>query len=140
MKRTSLKAKKPWRPKVKPMKRGSGFKTRTTLKATKPMNRVGRVGRANISACKKIAVIAAKEGLDYCEIGRLYLPQMKMVECLGSFTLASAHRHKRAHYKGDPEQLSDKKQWVKACVNCHDAIEFDAELTDKVFGKLRGPE
>ena len=132
-----LRAKKPWRPKVKPMKRGGGFKTRTPLKATKPMNRVGKVGRANISACKKIAVIAAKEGLDYCEIGRLNLPAMKEVECLGSFTLASAHRHKRAWYKGDAELLADRDQWVKACVNCHDAIEFDGDLTEEVFNRLR---
>lgn len=115
----------------------SGLKTRTTLKARKPMNKVGRVGRANMAANKKIAVIAKKEGLDYCEIGRLGLKEMKDIECLGAFTLASAHKHKRAHYKGDADLLSDKKEWVKACVNCHDAIEHNKALTEFVFKKLR---
>lgn len=137
MKRTRLTAKKAWNPTRKPMKRGSGFKTRTPLKATKPMNRVGKVGRANLAANKKIRVIAEKDGLDYCEIGRLNMPELKGTECLGSFTLASAHRHKRAWYKGDAELLADKDQWVKACVNCHNGIEFDADLTDEVFNRLR---
>ena len=137
MKRTPLKASKPWRPKVKPMSRGGGFKKRSPLKMNKPMNRVGKVGRANISACKKIAVIAKKEGLDYCEIGRANFMVMRKVDCLGSFTLATAHKHKRAHYKGDPELLSDRNEWVKACVNCHDAIEHNKELTESVFDSLR---
>lgn len=104
------------------------------------MNKIGRVGRANIAANKRIADITKKEDLHRCEICALHLPELQGVECTESFTLANAHRHKRAYYKGDPEALSDRRQWVKACVGAHDAIEHDAELTARVFEILRGPE
>lgn len=54
--------------------------------------------------------------------------------------LTNAHRHKRSWYKGDVELLSDRKQVIKGCVNCHDAIEHNKELTEEIFTKLRGGE
>ena len=51
--------------------------------------------------------------------------------------LAPAHKHKRAWYKGDVELLSDYKEWVCSCVSCHQKIEFNQELTDKIFKKCR---
>lgn len=101
------------------------------------MNKVGKVGRANIKANASIRAYSEKHGLDTCEIGPTGLVKC---ECLGKFTVANAHRHKRAYYKGDPVLLADPQQWVKACVNCHDAIEHDPELTEEVFMKLRGEE
>ena len=64
MKRTQLKANpdkiRAWKQRSKPLaaksslKARTGLKASTTLKARKPMNRVGKVGRANIAANKKI--------------------------------------------------------------------------------------
>ena len=143
--KTPLRAKKAWNSVRKPMSHGTGFKntgstlkshtglkTRTTLKATKPMNKIGKVGKANIKANKIIRAYSEKHNLESCEL--------KFKGCLGKFTMANAHRHKRAFYKGDPELLSDPKQWVKACTPCHDRIEHNEALTKSEFSRLRGPE
>ena len=81
-----------------------------------PLKRIGKIGKANLEARKKIAL----EG------------------CLGGIYLSPAHRHKRAWYHGSVELLSDYKQWVSACVRCHNQIEHDSILTESVFNKLRG--
>lgn len=120
-----LRARKPWNPKR------STLKVRTVLKATKPMKKVGKVGRANSAARKQIAIIAEKIDMKKCELG--------LVGCLISWPLAPAHRHKRAWYKGDAKLLADPKQWVCACQGCHDTIEFDPVLTEEIFMRLRGP-
>ncbi len=96
------------------------------------MRKVGTVGQANINSRKKIAEIAEEKCLDYCEIG--------FPDCLHTMYLAPAHRHKRAWYKGDEELLADYKQWLSLCVKCHDKIEFDEELTEQEFIRLRGSE
>lgn len=147
--KSSLQARKPWNYTRKPLaqrgslqsrstlKTTSTLKAKTTLKATKPMKKIGKVGKANIAANKIIRAHADKHGLDSCEVCRLGLPEFQGIECTGSFALTTAHKHKRAHYKGDPDQLSDPKEWVKACVTSHDRMEHDRALTDKVFGILR---
>ena len=96
------------------------------------MRRIGKVGRANIASRKKIAEIAEEKELERCEIN--------LEGCTKTWPLAPAHRHKRAYYKGDAEKLADEKQWVVACQNCHDLIEFNAALTEEVFIRLRGEE
>lgn len=95
-----------------------------------PLKRIGRVGRANMEANR---ILREKLGhITSCEI--------KLDGCLGSFTLANVHRHKRLFYKGDAERLSDTRQVVRGCQNCHDKIEHNKELTEAVFMKLRGLE
>ncbi len=96
------------------------------------LNRIGATGRANIEARKQIAVIAEEMGLTHCEL--------RLEGCLGTFPLAPAHRHKRAWYRGEVEQLADVRQWVAACQSCHDHIEHDQELTEACFLDLRGAE
>lgn len=93
------------------------------------MRKIGKIGKSNIKARKIIAEISEEKGLTYCEI--------QMEECLGGSFLAPAHKHKRAWYQGDVELLSDYNQWVAACVNCHNEIEHDEELTLEVFKQLR---
>ena len=94
-----------------------------------PLKKIGKTGEANIEARKRIAEIAEEKGLDYCEIG--------LEGCLNFAFLAPAHKHKRAWYKGDVELLADYNEWVCACVSCHNLIEHNQELTDKIFKKLR---
>lgn len=137
MKRTPLKSDpnkvRAWQQRSrKPLAQRTGLKQGSTLKAKKPMNRVGKVGRANLKANKMIREYSEQHDLDTCEIG--------LHGCLGKFTVANAHRHKRSWYKGDADKLADPKQWVKACQCCHDKIEHDAALTEEVFMRLRGEE
>lgn len=94
-----------------------------------PLNKIGKIGNANKLARQKIAEIAEELSLNYCEIG---LPS-----CLVTSFLAPAHKHRRGWYKGDVELLADYEQWVSACVNCHDKLEVDKELTERFFSKLR---
>jgi len=55
--------------------------------------------------------------------------------------LGFAHRHKRRWYKGkDPSLLDDFNQTVLACQPCHEKIEYDKELTQEMFMRLRGEE
>ena len=93
------------------------------------LNKIGRTGRANIEARKRIAEIAEEKGLNHCEL--------RFSGCTGSWPLAPAHKNKRNYYQGDVEKLSDFKQWVVACTSCHDRIENNKELTKIVFEKLR---
>lgn len=131
--KTPLRAKKPWNPVRKPLA------THTVLKAKKNIKKVGRIGKANIEARSVIAKKAEAMKLTVCELGPVLI-QYGINVCEYNWTLAPAHRHKRAWYKGDAEKLADVKQWVCACVSCHDAIEHNAQLTEEVFMKLRGPE
>lgn len=124
----------------KPLAQRSGLKTRTTLSAKKAINKVGRVGKANIASRKEIAKKAEKRGLDRCEVGPVLKKYGIESGCTKTWPLAPAHKHKRAFYKGDPEALADENQWVAACTNCHDTIEHDAALTEVVFEELRGNE
>lgn len=94
------------------------------------LNKIGKIGEANREARKRIAEIAREKQIFSCEImGK---------GCMGMLYVAPAHRHKRAWYKGDVELLSDYKQWVGACSNCHNEIENDPELTKQEFLRLRG--
>lgn len=123
-----------------PFKKSTSQLKRTGFeqKATVPLKRtvikkVGRVGEANLKANKLIRkVIQEEEMTEMCEI--------QLSGCLVNYLIQIAHRHKRAWYKGDAELLADKKQWIRGCDSCHNKIEFDSELTEKMFEKLRGGE
>ena len=95
-----------------------------------PLKRIGKIGKANIEANK---ILREKLGhIIYCE--------MKLAGCLGSWPLQFAHRHKRIFYKGEVGKLSDIKQVVVACQNCHYRQENDKQLTEAIFFNLRGKE
>lgn len=52
--------------------------------------------------------------------------------------LSFAHRKKRIEYRKHPELLSDFNEVILACVPCHQKIEYNKELTNQVFTRLRG--
>ena len=95
-----------------------------------PIRKIGEIGKANIQARKIIAEISEEKNLNYCEIG--------FEDCLRNMFLAPAHREKRAFYRGDVDELSRYENWVSSCVSCHKKIEFNKELTEEVFERLRG--
>lgn len=94
------------------------------------IKRSGKVAQANTKARKLIGQKCEELGLNYCEIG--------LEGCLQTWPLAPAHLHKRAWYKGDVSKLSDYSQWVVACQICHNLIEFNKDLTEETFVRLRG--
>ena len=104
------------------MKR-TGFKRRSTI------IKQGRVSEINHIARQKIAEIAEDMGLDHCELG--------LEGCQEYYTLAPAHKNRREWYRGNVDLLSDPKQWLCACSNCHQIIDDDENLKDEMFNKLR---
>jgi len=98
-------------------------------KASKSLKRVGKVGKANLEANKLIKQIVEYKQINYCE--------MRLPNCLLTWPLQIAHKHKRAYYKGEVAKLADYKEWVIACQNCHNATEWNRELNDEIFNRLR---
>ena len=104
----------------------TGFKAK---KGSKLLKRVGKVGKANLEANKLIKEIVEHEQITYCE--------MRLPNCLLTWPLQIAHKHKRAYYKGEVAKLADYKEWVIACQNCHTATEWNRELNEEIFNRLR---
>lgn len=100
------------------------------MKRGKGINRIGKTGKANIEANKRLR--EHFNGVTACE--------MRLVGCMVSWPLQFAHRHKRIWYKGDVDKLSDPKQVVIACQHCHELTEHNRPLNDSVFLALRGEE
>ena len=84
--------------------------------------------KQNRAANKILKKIYADKDIRYCE---LRFPKCWRV--IQGF----AHRHKRGWYNSRPELLADFNQTLGACNSCHQVIEDDAELTEKMFEKLR---
>lgn len=97
-----------------------------------PLNKIGRVGKANLEANKILQ--------DLFQDKEIYSCEMRLDGCFGVWTTAFSHRHKRWFYGGDVKKLSDFKQVVLACQNCHTKTEYDRDLNDEVFKRLRGNE
>lgn len=99
------------------------------MKRTK-LRRIGKIGHANLTANKRLAQYWMDEGITYCEI--------KLPGCWKNFYLQNVHRNKRSFYKGNVDLLCNPKQVIRGCPPCHEKIENDKELTEKIFLKLRG--
>lgn len=94
-----------------------------------PLKRVGKIGRANIEARKRIAEICEDKNITTCEI--------RLNGCMGTFGIAPAHRHRRGWYQGDQNKLADYNEWVAACQYCHLNIDADEDLLEETFARLR---
>jgi len=82
----------------------------------------------NQQANKILKELYQDRDITYCEI------------CGGTFALSWHHRHKRVFYKDKPELLSSFNQTILVCPVCHQKIEYNRELHNKTFKKLRGDE
>ena len=96
--------------------------------------KLGKVGKRNKIAASKLKELYTEQEIYSCEL--------QLEGCLGSNFLGFAHRHKRVWYYPEDKQvlLSDFNQTVLSCQNCHSRIEYNKELTEKMFNKLRGKE
>ena len=92
-----------------------------------PLKRIGKIGRANLLANKRLKELF--RDIQQCEIG--------LEGCMRTWPLQFCHRHRRLWYKGNVELLSDWKQVLCGCQNCHEKIDKDSELLEKVFKRLR---
>ena len=92
------------------------------------MKRIGKIGKINTEANKKLKEIFTEKKIYNCEL------------CHSPFFCSFHHRHKRLFYRSCPELLSDFNQVVLLCAKCHDEAERDKEHTKDIFMKLRGEE
>ena len=61
--------------------------------------------------------------------------------CQPTFGLSWHHRHKRVWYYDKPDSmLSEFNQTLLVCASCHNDIEYNKELHDYYFNKLREDE
>lgn len=98
-----------------------------------PIKKIGKQGRKNLAANRKIAELWELHSINYCEA--------RLEGCLGNWPLQNAHRHRRNYYYDKPELLSDFNQVIRACQNCHQLMDrrtSEAEqLTEELFNRLR---
>jgi hypothetical protein len=74
---------------------------------------------------KKLRKLFKDKGITRCEL------------CSSDWGLTYAHRHKRRWYYGQENLLSDFNQVLLLCLKCHNRIEYDQELTNQIFERLR---
>lgn len=98
-------------------------------KKYRAIRQIGRQGKINIEANRKLRLLYQDKGLEKCEVG--------LSKCMRTFGLSFAHRHKRNWYYSKPELLSDFNQTILACASCHSELEKDKKLTEDVFKLLR---
>lgn len=104
------------------------------------MKQIGKIGKINAKANKKLKKLWIKKDIRYCEVGEVLFNLIGFENCHPDFLIQNAHRHKRVDYRAKPEMLYSINQVVRACQYCHDRIENDRQLTEKVFEILRGPD
>ena len=85
--------------------------------------------KINIEANRKLKEMYQEKGITHCEL--------KLEGCWKNSTLGFAHLHKRIWYIHKPELLSDFNQTILACTSCHQKIEYNKVLTEKMFKCLR---
>ncbi len=93
------------------------------------IKKIGKIGKINIEANRKLKEIYEDKGITRCELG--------FQGCARDNFLSFAHRHKREWYRNKPELLSDFNQTILSCITCHEIIEISKGLTEKVFNHLR---
>jgi hypothetical protein len=92
------------------------------------INKIGKIGKINIDANKKLVILFGDMDIQKCEL------------CQSPFFLSFHHRHKRLWYRSRPELLSSFAHVVLLCAKCHQEAEISKEYTKEVFLKLRGEE
>ena len=102
------------------------------MKTKTPIRRVGKIGKINSVANKMIYRMWIQKQVTACEYPFAH-------DCWGT-QLTNAHRHKRAWYRSKPSLLWDWNQVTRLCIVSHEKIEYNRELTEEVFLKIRGPE
>ena len=88
------------------------------------MKRIGRIGKLNIIANKRLKKEYERRQITRCEI------------CGNDFGLSWHHKKKRLYYYTH-EGLGEFSETLLLCQSCHDKLESDNKLSDYYFKKLR---
>jgi len=88
------------------------------------MNKIGKIGKRNIEANKKLKEIFIDNGITRCEL------------CNSDYALTFAHKERREWYRSQPELLSDFKQVLLLCQKCHQKMDDRSETTEKLKNEL----
>ena len=95
------------------------------IKRGKGLRRVGKRGKINLEANKKISQMFTRMGIAKCEV------------CGSAFGLSPHHKHHRYWYYKQPELLSDFNEVILLCAEHHNEYEPDSTETYKLFNQLR---
>ena len=95
------------------------------------LKRIGKIGRANMQANKKLRDTYEFTDIKHCEI--------KLKDCI-NFPLNFCHRHNRSWYRGKVGLLSSYNQTIIGCQSCHAKMDADIRSRERIFKKLRGEE
>lgn len=90
--------------------------------------RVGKKTNEWIKASDELEEIYLQKGITTCEL--------QLEGCWKNNALHFAHQYKR----NDPRCEHTFEGTILACNKCHSIIEYDRELTEKMFKKLRGAQ
>jgi hypothetical protein len=93
------------------------------------MRKIGKQGKINNIANKKIKALFLEKDIRYCEA--------RLDGCQMSMYLSIAHKHKRVWYKSQPEKLYDFSEVILCCISCHQKLEANRELTEEIFKQKR---
>ena len=91
----------------------------------KTMKQIGKIGRRNIIANRRLKKEYERRQITACEI------------CGGTFGLSFHHKKQRAEYIKYPKKLSEFSETILLDIKCHDKMHDDKELNKKTFEKLR---
>lgn len=95
--------------------------------------KAGRITKLNSKQNRELKKLFLAKDIRYCEA--------RLIEDCSPMTITFAHRHKKHWYLDKPDELRwSYNQVIGACLNCHNVLEVDSELTEKVFGRLRGKD
>ena len=86
---------------------------------------VGKKTKAWKKAILKLKTEYAQKGITTCEA--------RLNGCLNNWALGFAHRYKRR----DSRCTHDFKGTLLVCSACHDKMEYNKELTEELFERLR---
>lgn len=87
------------------------------------MRRIGKRGRANITANRKCKAELLSKGITRCGV------------CGTDNYLTIAHIRKRREMT--PDELSEWGNYLLLCQRCHEHIEYDKDKTIELFRRLR---
>ena len=87
--------------------------------------KIGKKTKEWIKASDELEEIYLEKGITQCEL--------RFAGCWIGNSIHFAHRYKR----NDPRCEHTFEGTLLACNNCHDKIEYDRELSEKMFKKLR---
>lgn len=91
---------------------------------------MGRITKLNAKEKRELIKLFDRKDVRYCEVGI-------SPDCTPMAT-TFVHRHKKHWYLGKPDELRwSYNQVVKGCIPCHNLLEFNRELTEETFKRLR---